>query len=58
MRFRTKKNNSITIKKWFAFFPIEINGETRWLEFVKVKGYYHRQGYSGHWSWKNVAFVD
>jgi hypothetical protein len=57
MRFRTKKSNRITIKKWFAFFPVEINGETRWLEFVKVKGYY-RQDYPGQWLWINIEFVD
>jgi hypothetical protein len=58
MRFRTKKSNIITIKKWFAFFPVEINGETRWLEFVKVKGYYRQGVYSKKWWWSNIAFVD
>ena len=58
MRFRTKKSNIITIKKWFAFFPVEINGETRWLEFVKVRGYYWIGSFTGTWWWENIEFVD
>jgi hypothetical protein len=58
MRFKTKKSNRITTKKWFAFFPVEINGETRWLEFVKVRGFYRKGFLSGQWTWENIEFVD
>jgi hypothetical protein len=59
MRFkRKKKHNEIIVKKWFAFFPVEINQEIRWLEFVKVRGYYWLGGYSNNWYWNSLEFVD
>jgi hypothetical protein len=58
MRFySTKKHNQIIFKKWFAFLPVQIKGETRWLEFVHVKGYYWF-GASGNWWWENIEFID
>ena len=49
MRFNSnkkdkKKHLKIIIKKWFAILPVKIKGETRWLEFVNVRGYH----------WKNI----
>ena len=50
MRFNSKKQHGIIIeRKWFAFLPITINGETRWLEFVKVRGYYYLSGFNDKW---------
>ena len=59
MRFDTKKQNEVVIvRKWFAFFPITINGETRWLEFVKVRGYYWLNSFTNNWRWESQLFVD
>ena len=56
MRFKSKKkHNQIILKKWFAIFPVKINEETRWLEFVKVRGYYWL---TNDWRWVNLDFVD
>lgn len=42
MKFKFKYPvNKLLIKTWFAFLPVTIEGETRWLEKVSVKGYYH-----------------
>jgi hypothetical protein len=41
-----------------CFFPVEINQEIRWLEFVKVRGYYWLGGYSNNWYWNSLEFVD
>jgi hypothetical protein len=58
MRFDTKKQDEVIIvRKWFAFLPININGETRWLEVVKVKGFYWLSCY-GDWYWENIEFVN
>lgn len=46
-----------TIRK-FAFFPIRIKDETRWLEFVKIKAYYWRGKISGSKYWEYLEFVD
>ena len=58
MRFNSKKQDrEIIVRKWFAIFPKKVNGQTRWLEVVKVKGYYWL-GASGNWWWNNIEFVD
>jgi hypothetical protein len=49
-------DKEIIIKK-FAFLPININGEVRWLEFVKIKGYYYVGQSSGLTRFKNLEFV-
>ena len=45
------------IRTKFAFFPITINKETRWLERVKVAGHYWK-GVSGNIYWEKHRFVD
>ena len=58
MRFKTKKKHGIPIfKKWFAIFPVTINEETRWLEFVHVRGWYARNS-KNKWFWHNSEFID
>lgn len=59
MRFNSKKKDRVIIeRKWFAFFPVSINGETRWLESVNVRGYYWLNSYSYVWHWNSMDFVD
>ena len=41
MRWQEPKHGDVKIKKKFALFPIEINGENRWLEWVTIKYVYH-----------------
>lgn len=37
MKFTAKRNPGEKFeKKWFAFWPVKISNETRWLETVKV----------------------
>ena len=57
MKFKGKKDKEVITRKWFAILPININGDERWLEFVKVKGYYWL-GNSGTWWWENLEFVE
>lgn len=57
MKFKGKKDKEEIIRKWFAILPININGDGRWLEFVKVKGYYWL-GSLGTWWWENLEFVE
>lgn len=45
------------IRKTFAFFPIIVKDEVRWLEFVKIKGYWWK-GASGTWRWEPECFID
>jgi len=59
MRFNSNKKNRVIIeRRWFAFFPVSINGETRWLEVVKVRGYYWLNSYSYIWRWNSMDFVN
>lgn len=46
-----------TLEK-FAWKPIRVKGEIRWLEKVKVRGYYWIGAFSGntHWEWEE--FID
>jgi len=59
MRFNSKKKDRAIIeRKWFAFLPVFINGETRWLEYVKVRGYYYLNVFNDKWYWISTDFVD
>ena len=42
----------------FAFFPIRIDNEVRWLEFVNVEAYYWYGVYTGNKYWEYERFVD
>ena len=41
MRWQDPKKGNVKIKKKFAFLPINLNGENRWLEWVKSKYIYN-----------------
>jgi hypothetical protein len=59
MIFKSKKKDmQIIFKKYFAILPITINQETRWLEFVTIKGFYWRGPSETTWWWESIAFVD
>jgi len=46
------------IYSWFAFWPVTINRETRWLETITVRQIYGGQyNWWGH-SWQNIEFID
>ena len=58
MKFGKKiKYNDTVIKQFFAILPVTINGETRWLENVKIRGYYWK-GTSGTIYWEKTSFED
>lgn len=44
MRWEEPKHGDTTTKRKFALFPIEINGESRWLEMVTIKYVYEKHG--------------
>ena len=46
-----------TITK-FAWLPMRINGETRWLEKVHIRCYYWVGLLSGKIYWEYLEFVD
>lgn len=59
MRFIDKREvGKTTTRRFFAILPVTIGNETRWLETVKVRGYYWRGAYSGDLYWKNLTFED
>ena len=55
---KKKIDNEIIIRRWFAFFPVEIDGEARWLEYVNVEGYWWQGRSSGYWWWETIRFID
>jgi hypothetical protein len=62
MRFKTKRKirkipNQIITREYFAIFPVYVNHEWRWLERVKVEGYWWL-GVSGTWYWEPQRFID
>ena len=59
MRFKLKPEPSLfeqRIIKKFAWFPIEIDREIRWLEKVAIKQRYLVYNYTRYW--ENLCFVD
>ena len=67
MRWNEPETGDTKIKKRFALFPITIDGETRWLEWVVIKYRFsnfelkvdpitHR-GYRSY-GWSKYEFVD
>lgn len=56
------KDGDIQIRKFFAWFPIRIQNETRWLEQVKIEQHYFDGGplgliYGGN-QWCNDKFIN
>jgi len=59
MRWKQKKIHKKVINRtFFAFFPITVDGETRWLETVTIKGYWWLGKYSNIWWWESQSFVN
>ena len=52
MRWEVPKYGDTKIKKKFALLPINLKGEVRWLEFVKIE---YWRGFS---SWIPNKFID
>jgi hypothetical protein len=57
MRFGNYKLNEKRVKKHFAFFPITIKGETRWLEYVEYIVEWYNPFDSG-WGWYPQKFIN
>lgn len=57
-----KKVGDTRIKSWFAWFPVRLHGETRWMERVTVEQVcygYSMMGEQGEpVGWMNKRFVD
>lgn len=66
MRWQEPKDGDVKIKKKFALFPIEINGENRWFEWVTVKYVYHNgtmfvdqyHRVYHYYGWRAEEFID
>jgi len=50
------EEGKLYIRKYFAFLPVTIGNETRWLEFVKVEGYWIQLWV--RWNWLPVKFLN
>jgi len=50
--------NQYTTRTWFAFLPIRINDEIRWLEKVTVRGYWWKGCITDSVYWESVSFVN
>jgi hypothetical protein len=57
MRVKRKIKDGKFIKTYFAFLPVTIGLETRWLEKVSVLGYEHLRADGNIWFIKE-KFVD
>ena len=56
MKFRSKplskpEKETIRVVEYFAWFPVTIGEETRWLETVRIEQEYY-------WGWDNIKFID
>lgn len=56
MRSGNHKLNEQRIIKKFAIFPIAINGEIRWLEYVEYMEEWYAPG--GVWGWYKQKFLN
>lgn len=59
MKFGRHYLNEQKIVSYFAFLPVTIKGETRWLEKVTIlkEWYGYFEGLSQR-SWHNIKFID
>jgi len=59
MRFGKKRGEiDKTQKTFFAWLPVTIELETRWLEKVTVRGRYLGTHFTGNIRWVNEEFID
>jgi len=61
MRWKEPEKGDTRIRSWFALFPINLNGITRWLEWVTVEQEYTMHVQAGCipvYSWDNKKFTD
>jgi hypothetical protein len=59
MRFgKIKESNKTIQRSWFAFLPVTVHGETRWLEKVTVEGYWWYGPITNKWWWEVKKFID
>ena len=58
MRWKTPKPGDTRVVKRFAFFPICINGEVRWLEMVSIRQRFWIGSVTGNHYWDDMYFVD
>ena len=56
MRWKIPNNGDKRIVKRFALFPIRIDNECRWLEFVYIQQFY--DDFYNPYPWRNECFVD
>jgi len=57
MRWKTGRAGETRIKTFFAWLPVEVNHEVRWLEYVTVEQEY-TCGCEDSPYWKDIKFID
>jgi len=56
MRWRDPVKNEVRRKKAFLFFPLKLNGETRWLEVAEwCEKFQHIA--DGWWGWYPIRWL-
>jgi hypothetical protein len=58
MRWQGPKDHTRRVRRWFAWWPVTIRQETRWLERVAVQQQYSTFLSGGGGYWRNQDFVD
>jgi len=63
MRCKSKNRNKALqrqeeVRTFFAWYPITINGETRWMETVTVRGYWFIGMLTNEVRFNELEFVD
>ena len=59
MKKQLPKVDDRRVKTWFAFFPVDIDGERRWLEIVTVMQEWRTtSAFLIPDYWANIEFVD
>jgi len=61
MRWINKRKVSLRTnitRTYFAWLPVKIGIETRWLDYVTVYGYYWEGMLSGNIYWEPIKFID
>ena len=46
------------VRRYFAWWPVEIDGDWRWLEWVEVRGYWWQGQITERWYWEGKEFIN
>lgn len=52
------EEQKIVTRTWFAWLPVYVDQEYRWLETVTVEGYWYIGSVTGEWNFLKKRFID